>query len=145
MVNADSAYIGGQNPMSEGFLSNRQREASGLPPVGAVEVTASVKGEDVPVPVPVSVAREALYRHMSLLREKASVEITDPYRFMGNGPYLDQMRAQWQATADMTMAEKERAREELARLGKLTDTEIVQWAVSNGHIGRTYMGHWAVK
>ena len=143
MANTDSAYIGGQTPMTEEFLSNRQRESSGLSPAGAVDVTAQFNGEDVPVPV--SVARNALYKHMDVLKGKLAAEIPDPFRFAGNGPYLDEMRRQHRLMAEMAIAEKEQAKAELERLGRLNDAEIVHWAVSNGHVGRTNNGHWVVK
>ena len=139
-VNPDGSLFIGRGEVTEEFAVNVNRQASGLPPAGAVDVTARFNGEDVPVPV--NVARDALYKHMASLQVKISAEIHDPYKFAGNGPYLGQMRAQWQTTADMANAEKERARAELESLGKMNDAEVVRWAVECGHIGRSHRGDW---
>lgn len=135
MVNTDaSAYIGGA-PMTDEFLANLQRQESGMPPAGAVDVSTRFNGEAVTVPV--SLARDALYKHMAELRRKLSSadNIPDPYQFAGNGnPYLADMISQHQAMEKMATAEIEHVRAELVRLESLTDTEVVRWAVENGHI-----------
>ena len=135
MANSEaSAYIGGA-PMTDEFKDILNRQTSGMPPAGTVDVTARFNGEAITIPV--SVARNALYKRMDELNRKLSStdDIPNPYQFAGNGnPYLADMISQHQAMEKMATAEIEHVRAELVRLESLTDTEVVRWAVENGHI-----------
>jgi hypothetical protein len=143
---SDAVAIGGNKPLTEEFMQALNRQASGLPPEGAVDVTARFNGEDVPIPV--SVARDALHKRMGELNRRLSSadNIPNPYQFAGNGnPYLADMIRQHQAMEEMAIAEIEQVKAELERLGKLTDAEAVRWAVTDGHIHRHANGGWVVR
>jgi hypothetical protein len=144
-VNPDGSLFISQGPMTDDFRESLNRQASGMPPLGAVDVTARFNGEDVTVPV--SVAREVLNKHMAELNRKVSSadSVPDPFQFAGNGnPYLAEQVRQRQIMEEMATTEIEQVKSELDKLGKLTDAEIVTWAVDSGHIGRSHMGHWVV-
>ena len=143
MANSEaSAYIGGA-PMTDEFKDILNRQTSGMPPAGTVDVTARFNGEAITIPV--SVARNALYKRMDELNRKLSStdNIPNPYQFAGNGnPYLSDMVRHHELMTEMATAEIERARAELDRLGKLTDAELIEWAVTNRHIARHVSGGW---
>lgn len=137
-VSADGVFYGA-GPMSDDFMSNLNRQSSGMAPAGAVSAPTMFNGSIVPV----SMAREALGRHMDALRHKLSSaeSVPDPYQFAGNGnPYLAQQIRQREIMTEMAVRELEQVRAELDRLGKLTDTEVTDWAVKSGHIGRSHNG-----
>jgi hypothetical protein len=144
MANTDSVYIAA-GAMTDDFMETLNRQASGMAPAGAVDVTARFNGEDVTVPV--SLARHALHKRMDELNRKISSadNIPDPYQFAGNGnPYLADMVRQRRIMEEMAVAELEHVKAELERLGKLTDAEVVKWAVTCGKIGRSHNGGWVV-
>lgn len=141
MAKSDGVVIAADRPMTEEFKRNLNRQQSGLHPEGARAVATGAGNETVPV----SVARGALYRHMAFLERKISAEISDPFKFAGNAPYMDGIRRQRQVMIDSAMAAKEQARAELESLRNLDDAEIVQWAVTNGHVRRHVNGGWAVR
>lgn len=141
-VNPDGSIRIDPGPMSPEFLANLQRQQSGMPPVGAGKPATA---DNRTATVPVVVARNALNKHMDVLKDKIAnrENMPDPYRFAGNGnPYMGEMIRQRKAADQMAAAETERLKAELDSLGNLTDAEVVEWAVKGRRVARHVNGGW---